>query len=88
LAHAQQNNLTINETRWDSGEYEYSLRARRGARIPSAYIIIDGELSKLQLEHEPMSQDRVGYYDRRPQGTISFGDHFRLIIPQTPSKFK
>jgi hypothetical protein len=88
LAHAQRKNLALNETRFDSGEYEPSLRARSGGRIPSAYIGIDGKLSKLQLEHEPMSQDRVGYYDRRPQGTISFGDHFRLIIPQTPSKFK
>jgi hypothetical protein len=35
-----------------------------------------------------MSQDRVAYYDRAPQGTISFGERFRLIIPQTPGIFK
>ena len=78
LAHAQSNSLALNETRLHSGEYESSIRARRGARIPSAYIVINGKFSKFQLRHESMSQNRVGYYDRSPQGTISFGDHFRL----------
>jgi hypothetical protein len=57
-------------------------------RIPLAYIIVDGKSSKLQLEDEPMSQDRRANYDRAPQGTISPGERFRLIIPQFQGIFK
>jgi hypothetical protein len=57
-------------------------------RIPPAYIIVDGKSSKLQLEDEPMSQDRRANYDRVPQGTISPGERFRLIIPQFQGIFK
>jgi hypothetical protein len=28
-----------------------------------------------------MSQDRVADYDRAPQGTILFGERFRLLVP-------
>lgn len=57
-------------------------------RIPPAYIIIDGKASRLQLEDEPMSQDRIANYDRAPQGTISFGERFSLLVPQLPGIYK
>jgi hypothetical protein len=56
--------------------------------LPSAYIIVDGKASKLQLEDEPMSQDRKANYDRAPQGTISPGERFGLLVPQFPGIFK
>jgi hypothetical protein len=56
--------------------------------IPPAYIIVDGKASRLQLEDEPMSQDRIANYDRAPQGTISPGERFGLLIPQFPGIFK
>jgi hypothetical protein len=56
--------------------------------LPPAYIIVDGKASRLQLEDEPMSQDRIANYDRAPQGTISSGERFGLLIPQFPGIFK
>jgi hypothetical protein len=56
--------------------------------LPPAYIIADDKASKLQLEDEPMSQDRRANYDRTPQGTISSGERFGLLIPQFAGIFK
>jgi hypothetical protein len=54
-----------------------------GSEIPPAYIAIDGELSELQLENGPSgADDGVADYDRDPQGTLSFGEHFSLLVPQ------
>jgi hypothetical protein len=58
------------------------------SRVPPAYIVIDGKASQLQLENEPSSQDRIADYDRAPQGTISFGERFRLLVPQLTGIFK
>jgi hypothetical protein len=52
-----------------------------GSEIPPAYIEIDGELSELQLENGP-PEDRTADYDIDPQGTLSFGEQFSLIVPQ------
>jgi hypothetical protein len=57
-------------------------------RIPPAFILVDGKSSRLQLENDPFSEDRVADYSRSPQGTISFGEPFRLLIPQFPGIFK
>jgi hypothetical protein len=57
-------------------------------RVPPAYIVVDGRASKLQLEDEPMSQDRIADYSRTPQETISFGERFRLLVPQLQGVFK
>ena len=54
-----------------------------GNDIPPAYIEIDGELSELQLENGP-PEDRTADYDIDPQGTLSFGEEFSLIVPQEP----
>jgi hypothetical protein len=59
-----------------------------GDRIPSAYIAIDGELSELQLENDNSSTDRIADYDIEPQGTISFGEQFMLLVPQTTDILK
>lgn len=67
---------------------EASLLPSSSRFVPSAYIIVDGKASKLQLEDEPMSQDRRANYDRAPQGTISPGERFGLLIPQFPGIFK
>ncbi|HKI09821.1 MAG TPA: hypothetical protein VKA09_15605 [Nitrososphaeraceae archaeon] len=54
-----------------------------GSEIPPAYIAIDGELSELQLENGPSGDDdSIADYDRDPQGTLSFGEHFSLLVPQ------
>jgi hypothetical protein len=54
-----------------------------GKEIPPAYIEIDGELSELQLENGPSGEDdSIADYDIDPQGTISFGEEFSLIVPQ------
>src|SRR5918992_2525946 len=54
-----------------------------GNKIPPAYIAIDGELSELQLENGPSgNDDSIADYDRDPQGTLSFGEHFSLLVPQ------
>lgn len=56
-----------------------------GNEIPPAYIEIDGERSELQLENEPFSEDeRTADYDIDPQGTLSFGEEFSLLVPQGP----
>src|SRR3712207_2313426 len=54
-----------------------------GNRIPSAYITIDDGFSQLQLENDNSSTDRIADYDIEPQGTISFGEQFMLLVPQT-----
>lgn len=54
-----------------------------GNEIPPAYIEIDGELSELQLENGPSGEDdSIADYDIDPQGTLSFGEEFSLIVPQ------
>jgi hypothetical protein len=54
-----------------------------GNEIPSAYIEIDGELSELQLENgRSGNDDSIADYDIDPQGTLSFGEEFSLIVPQ------
>jgi len=54
-----------------------------GNEIPSAYIEIDGELSELQLENGPSGEDdSIADYDIDPQGILSFGEEFSLIVPQ------
>ncbi len=60
----------------------------KGNKTPPAYIAIDGELSELQLENGPSSDDRIADYDRDPQGTLSFGEHFSLLVPQAPGALK
>jgi hypothetical protein len=54
-------------------------------RVPPAYIIVDGKASKLQLENDPFQvndEERIADYSRPPQGTISFGERFSLLVPQ------
>ena len=54
-----------------------------GNEIPPAYIEIDGELSELQLENgRSGNDDSIADYDIDPQGTLSFGEEFSLIVPQ------
>jgi hypothetical protein len=54
-----------------------------GSEIPPAYIAIDGELSELQLENgRSGNDDSIADYDIDPQGTLSFGEHFSLLVPQ------
>jgi hypothetical protein len=70
------------------GEKHYDSKDR-GSKIPPAYILIDGELSELQLENEPFSdEDRIADYDIEPQGTLSFGEEFRLLVAQAPGILK
>jgi hypothetical protein len=57
-------------------------------RLSPAYIIIDGAASKLQLDNPPLSEDGIADYSRPPQGTISFGERFGLLIPQFPGILK
>lgn len=60
-----------------------------GNEIPPAYIKIDDELSELQLENEDfLGDDRIADYDIDPQGTISFGEQFDLLVPQEPGALK
>jgi hypothetical protein len=61
----------------------------RGNEIPPGYIAIDGELSELQLEtgFSP-SSNRIADYTIDPQGTLSFGEHFSLLLPQAPGVLK
>jgi hypothetical protein len=59
-----------------------------GSRIPSAYITIDDGFSQLQLENDNSSTDRIADYDIEPQGTISFGEQFMLLVPQTTGVLK
>jgi hypothetical protein len=59
-------------------------------RLPPAYIIIDGKISKLQLENgDPLSAEgRTADYNKPAQGTISFGERFQLLTPQFSGFFK
>jgi hypothetical protein len=59
-----------------------------GNRIPSAYITIDDGFSQLQLENDNSSTDRIADYDIEPQGTISFGEQFMFLVPQTTGVLK
>jgi len=60
-----------------------------GNEIPPAYIAIDGELSELQLETGVAPGDNgIADYDIDPQGTISFGERFSLLVPQAPGVLK
>jgi hypothetical protein len=60
-----------------------------GNKIRQAYIEIDDELSELQLENDDfLGDDRIADYDIDPQGTISFGEEFRLLVPQASGDFK
>ena len=57
--------------------------------LPPAYIIIDGKASRLQLDNNPLNDEQgLADYTRPPQGTISFGERFGLLIPQFPGIFK
>jgi hypothetical protein len=56
-----------------------------GNEIPPAYIEIDDERSRLQLENDNFLSDRIADYDIDPQGTISFGEEFNLLVRQAPS---
>ena len=64
-----------------------------GNEIPPGYIEVDGELSELQLEVGPApgidpGEGAIADYDIDPQGTISFGEHFSLLVPQAPGVLK
>jgi hypothetical protein len=56
-----------------------------GDEIPPAYIEIDGERSRLQLENDNFLAERIADYDIDPQGTISFGEEFNLLVRQASS---
>jgi hypothetical protein len=60
-----------------------------GNETPPGYIAVDGELSELQLEtgFSP-SSNRIADYTIDPQGTLSFGEHFSLLLPQAPGVLK
>jgi hypothetical protein len=59
-------------------------------RVPPAYIVSDGQASRLQLENgDPFSAEgRNADYTRPPQATISFDERFQLLMPQLPGIFK
>ena len=59
-------------------------------RVPPAYIVADGQSSRLQLENgDPFSAEgRTADYTRPPQAIISFGERFQLLMPQVPVVFK
>jgi hypothetical protein len=59
-------------------------------RLPPAYIIVDGKVSRLQLENgDPLSAEgRTADCTRPAQGTISFGERFQLLVPQFSGFFK
>ncbi len=63
---------------------------RLGQRIlPPAYIIVDGKASKLQLDNNAQNGgEGTADYTRRPQGIVSFGERFGLLIPQFSGIFK
>ncbi|MDQ3851513.1 MAG: hypothetical protein M3299_01615 [Thermoproteota archaeon] len=67
---------------------EASLLPSSSRFVPSAYIIVDGKASKLQLENDPLGEDTIADYSRPPQGTISFGERFGLLVPQFSGIFK
>ena len=61
-----------------------------GSRLPPAYIVLDGKVSKLQLENgDPLSAEgRTADYSRPAQGIVSFGERFQLLVPQFPGILK
>jgi hypothetical protein len=61
----------------------------KGNEVPPAYIAIDGELSELQLETGVAPGDNgIADYEIDPQGTISFGERFSLLVPQAAGVLK
>src|SRR5215217_2554468 len=57
--------------------------------LPPAYIVVDGKTSRLQLDNNPLNlEEGLADYTRPPQGTISFGERFGLLVPQFPGIFK
>jgi hypothetical protein len=70
----------------DKNKRHNDKKGDNGNEIPPAYIEIDGERSELQLENEDfLGDDRIADYDIDPQGTISFGEEFNLLVRQAPS---
>ncbi len=68
---------------------KHDKKGDNGNEIPPAYIKIDDELSELQLENEDfLGDDRIADYDIEPQGTISFGEQFDLLVPQESGVLK
>jgi hypothetical protein len=65
-----------------------SFRLGYSSILPPAYILVDGKASTLQLENDSFSFPKIADYTRPPQGTISFGERFQLLIPQFPRIFK
>ena len=57
------------------------------SRVPPAYIIVDGKVSRLQLDNHPFSENGIATIET-VQGTISFGERFSLLIPQFSGFFK
>src|SRR5215207_3508119 len=81
--------LSLQQQQAEASSLSLSSSFRLGYSIvPPAYIIVDGKASRLQLENDPFSDDKIANYDRASQGTISFGERFRLLIPQFPGIFK
>jgi hypothetical protein len=81
--------LSLQQQQAEAASSSLPLSFRLGHNIlPPAYIVVDGKASRLQLENNPFLEDKIADYSRAPQGTISFGEHFRLLIPQFPGIFK
>jgi hypothetical protein len=81
--------LSLQQQQVEATSLSSSQSSRSGdTAIPPAFILVDGKSSRLQLENDPFSEDRIADYSRSPQGTISFGERFRLLIPQFPGIFK
>jgi hypothetical protein len=64
-----------------------------GNETPPGYIAVDGELSELQLEVGPApgidpGEGAIADYEIDPQGTISFGERFSLLVPQASGVLK
>jgi hypothetical protein len=59
--------------------------------VPPAYILVGDKILKLQLENSTFADDtdkRIADYGKPPQGAISFGEHFTLLVPQLSYVFK
>jgi hypothetical protein len=59
--------------------------------VPPAFILIGDKISKLQLENSTFVDDTdksIADYSKSPQGTISFGERFSLLVPQVSPVFK
>jgi len=59
-----------------------------GNEIPPGYITIDGEVSELQFEVGPFPENPIADYTIESQGTLSFDEHFSLILPQAAGVLK